>query len=120
MMEKTKKIYFPVYDYTVQIVVGDDPIKSAEKRHINCDEISGGAGKCVLAITACPKKDHPVCAMFLRRTISAGGIAHECWHSINKMCTWTGMTLDDENVGYHLGYLVQHVYDFITSLNKKK
>ena len=117
-MEKTKKIYFPVYDYTVLIVVCKDICVARNKRRVDIgSELENG--DYVHALHSCNEKESGG-YLFFYLDVNVGLIAHECHHCITRMFQWIEADPCHEIFAYHLEYLTQQVYDFITSLNKKK
>ena len=51
--------------------------------------------------------------IFLRPNADVGAIAHESWHAVRYMLGTLGVDLDNETVAYHLGYLVNKIFNFI-------
>ena len=61
------------------------------------------------------RKGHYSYLIFPKESTDPGTVAHECWHLIRHVFEHSGAKMDHELVGYHLGYLVNTVYSFLTS-----
>jgi hypothetical protein len=53
------------------------------------------------------------CESFLfftsKNRVKFSTIAHECWHAVRRLLDYSGASLDNETVAYHLGFLVESV-----------
>jgi hypothetical protein len=92
-------------NYRVRLVISDDLVKSGKAR-LNSAPDAGGDGF-VFNVTGEGRS-----YLFLTSNSVEGTVAHECWHVVRRMFDWIGADLDNELVAYHLGYMVDKVYEF--------
>jgi hypothetical protein len=109
-------ITFPVFDnYAVHIEKTSDIMKSMEKypatKHVE-------PGEHTEAITV-HVADDPCSYIFLPHNAAVGTIAHEAWHVVRRMLEYVGADLENENVAYHLGFLVNRIFKFIRGRGRK-
>jgi hypothetical protein len=50
--------------------------------------------------------------IFLAHDAPESTVAHECWHIVHRIMDWCGAEIDNETVAYHLGHMVEKVYEF--------
>lgn len=113
-MKKTKYgdwekiITFPIYsEFQVHMIFTEDVDDSYLNRYgvprngtVGCD-----------ALVKTAVGGH--CHMFFTHGVSVGTMAHEAWHVVYSMFNYVGADIDDnENAAYHLGYIVDAVYEF--------
>ena len=109
MRSKIKHVEFPVFvNYSVHVEVTDD-IKRSMQKYEQTKNVPFGDD--TLAITV-HVEDNGLSFMFLPYGGPVGIIAHESWHVIKRMMDYLGVELDSETVAYHLGYLVEKVFNF--------
>lgn len=109
MRVRVTHIEFPVFmDYVIHVEVTSDIYKSMSKypatENIPSDDTTH-------AITV-HVDDEPFTFIFLPHNVSVGTVAHESWHAIRRMMNYVDVELDSETVAYHLGYLVNRIYQF--------
>jgi hypothetical protein len=100
-------IKFEVFsNYHVRLVFSNDLAKSAKGRlgHMPADHAAD-------AFVYHPT-DGAQSYMFLPMHAGEGTIAHEAWHVVHKIFGYVGAEMDNENVAYHLGWLIKEIYDF--------
>jgi hypothetical protein len=103
------KFEFPVFGYTVHFVETDNFLLAAQ--HL---KLSTPALRDVTDAMAWMSKKGDEAYIFIdQKHQPIGTIVHECWHVINHMLTFRGVELnDDENVAYHLDFLVEKAMKF--------
>lgn len=117
LFEKTLKIDFPVFGYTLNVVL------------TNCIDISRNKINNKVGV---PESRFDDCSglhsynkndsegfVFITASSPAGTIAHESSHAIYRMFTFYGVGFDDEAFAYHLGFVVDKVTAFMIK-NKKQ
>lgn len=118
-MERIKKIYFPVFGYTIIVVVTDDVIKSRSKR----DSVIGSECELknmnITALFSC-NINREKSFVFLKEGASIDTITHECYHAVQGLMDWLNAGNEPETFAHHLGYLTQEVFDFIKLKGKNK
>lgn len=117
--EKTKKLAFPVYDYTVEIIITEDVEYSRIRRDYligHSLEIHGGR----LAGLHSFNPDSPTSYIFLPLNAAPGTITHETFHCVLRMMAWIGSVVENENFAYHQGYIVNEINKFIDKVSIKK
>src|SRR5690242_10435591 len=109
-MEHKSSVYFPVYaGYEVMFVVTDD-VQGSRRRMSHVFGADSDLGNAIALHSGCD--DRPISAIFITLDSSVGVVAHECFHAIYHMFKYMGMTLDNENVAYHLSYLTDAIIKF--------
>ena len=105
-------VEFPVFsDYIVHVEITSDLKKSLSKypqTEVIPDEESDHCEGMVVHDT-----DGCLSFLFLKHNASVGTIAHESWHVIKRMLDVMGVEIDSETTAYHLGYLVNKVFQFM-------
>lgn len=115
-MTKPLLIKFPVFhNYTVNVEIAPN-IEKAVERYKNVFKIEGWGGE--EETNAITVHENWASYMFLRPRTTPGTIAHESLHVIAEIADKTGMKLDDENVAYHLGYLVDKIDGYVKGRKK--
>ena len=112
MKARLTHVEFPVFsDFIVHIEVTSDFKKSFSKYPLteNIPEEECGSWE---AMTA-HDDEGSISFLFIKPDASVGTIAHESWHVIKRMLDTRGVDLDNETVAYHLGYLVDKVFQFV-------
>ena len=115
LRERRLDLFFPPYlNYRVSVIITNDKKKTHEKivRKYNLSVKYDGYEAVHLWVET-PKES--VSYLIFGPRVQPGTIAHEAWHCVRRICDWTGMALDNENVGYHVGYITQEVFDFLRS-----
>ena len=117
--EKVKWVEFPMYHYIVKIVITTDILHSRNKRAeeigAKFEEKESPAG------LHSYNPDHSTCFIFLNPDTSMSTLSHECNHAIYRMFRYIGaQDVDEEIMSYTLGYLVQEVYDLISSIPRSQ
>ena len=116
MKTKFTTIEFPVFcHYAVHVEVTTDIIKSMEKYPATKSFTKEPIDAEALSIHVL---NEPVSFIFLSYNASVGVIAHESWHVVRKIMQHTGIAIDSETVAYHLGYLVDAIFQFIRGKRK--
>lgn len=106
--ERQKKIYLPVFGYTVSVVVTDDLQRSRTKRN----SVIGHSYTVAPTLRALHSfnNDKAKSWLFFQSAPSAGTISHECSHAVHRMFNWIGAENEIELFAYHLGYLVDECF----------
>lgn len=108
MNEKEKLINFSVFDYMVRVVYTDDMSESIKARREILGDIDCNDSDAVhLAL-----RNKSESYLILSSDVSAGTIAHEAWHCVRRIMEYIEADLENEIVGYHIGYLVDEVTNF--------
>lgn len=109
---KILHIDFPVFShYHVHVEITKD-IQEAVTKYPQTRSLEKEITTTSDAITAHVNHEH-LSFIFLNPDISVGTIAHESWHVVQQILEEMGATLEPEIVAYHLGYLVDRIYDFM-------
>lgn len=108
-----EKISIPTFHWRIWIVFTDDP--EAYGRKIGGSEDESGTTNALCLHYPSEMKTEVV----LKLNATHGTIAHECWHAVRHMLLQLDAGLDNEVVAYHLGYVVDQVYDIKRSYRKK-
>jgi len=109
MKAKIKKIKFPIFsDYLVHVELISDLGKALAK-YDETREVSGIEGSGAMTIHV---KDECRSFIFIKQRCSLNIVAHESWHAVRRMMIHMGVELDSETVAYHLGYLVEEIFNF--------
>lgn len=93
-------------DYKVSLIVTTNLHESMKRRHIpfepNDSHTSGlhsfGGGNSTIMVT---------------ENAAIKTIAHECWHAVREIFSWTEAKMDNELVAYCLGYLTEQLYNLV-------
>lgn len=110
--EKTNTIYFPMFNYKVEIIITPDILHSRRKRNEEIGEPFKDETSPAGLHSYNP--DRNTSFIFLNLDTSMGTLTHECNHAIYRMFRWIGaQDVDEEIMSYTLGYLVQQVCDFL-------
>lgn len=105
-VEGKDHLAFTPFGFTVDILLTTDVQRSALKLDPAYD---GGATGALWMFNPTTQD----ACMILPFSPDMGMIAHECWHCVRRMLRFVGAELDNEVVGYHLGYAVNVVYEFV-------
>lgn len=109
MKEKITTVRFPVFaNYTVNIVITDDVVKSRKSRDAKLGEPYDGVT--AQAIHSWPLDGQGSSWLFFTQNVGAGTVAHECFHCVRRIMRWLGADIENEVVAYHLGYLVDKTW----------
>jgi len=117
--ENVNKLYFPMYDYQVDIIITDSIKKSRSNRNVEIGEKFDARG-CLGLHTSIEEEMKSY--IFLKPNSSAGTIAHECFHCTSAIMTTIGTCMDDsseEVYAYTLTYLVDIVTNQIKQIKKE-
>ena len=99
--------------YQVRIIFSNDVRKSAIKR-IGHDPIDKDADAFVYHL-----RDTGMSYIFLPLDATEHMVAHEAWHIVFRMFHYVHVQdMDDEMVAYHLGHLVEKIYEFKNKIKK--
>ena len=120
LLYREETIPLPHYHYRVYVVLTDNIYEATckIKKVENIKERSFYENAAALSLHM-PDKG----ATYLLFTAKSdiGDVAHECWHAVRYLlCDHIDSDLENENVAYHLGYLVLHTWDVLKHLRKKK
>ncbi len=104
--ENVNHVSFPMYSYTVAIIVTTDIVKSRSKRN----EVLGYAETDLTGVLGLHCFDDSTFTgyIFLNPDSEQSTITHECFHAVHSIARVIGARLDDaseEFYAYHLGYL---------------
>jgi hypothetical protein len=111
MKSKYTTVEFPVFsDYIVHIEITSD-IKESFKKYKYTRNLDMSLED--TQAVAVHVENTGMSMIFLPYNASVGTIAHESWHVIRRMMEYLGADQDNEMMGYHLGYLVQKVFNFM-------
>lgn len=104
-----RRVNFHVFGYAVFVVFTTDMVKSITSRGYSRLNIEA-----TFQAMHCREAGYPYSHLFFQiGNCSNGTIAHEAWHVVRFMLAdWCNVGLDNENVAYHLGYLVDCVSRF--------
>ena len=109
MRSRITFVEFPVFmDYLVHVELTSDVLKSM-KKYPQTKDIPDDATTHAISIHV---QDAPLSMVFLPYNVSVGTIAHESWHVVKRMMGYCDVDLDSETVAYHLGYLVNKIFQF--------
>ena len=101
--------------YQVRIIFSNDVRKSAIKR-IGHDPIDKDADAFVYHL-----RDTGMSYIFLPLDTTEHMVAHEAWHIVFRMFHYVHVQdMDDEMVAYHLGHLVEKIYEFKNKIQKQE
>jgi hypothetical protein len=118
IIEQQFQIHFPVFDYSVYIIVSENIWEARHKRVKKLGLEEEDESRFIRAMHCCAKK-LPDSYIFMTPDITPGQFAHECSHAIARLFEWTGMKFEDEAFAYHLGYLIDQ-FDEIQLKKTKK
>ena len=113
--EKINKVYFPVFEYTVEVVITEDIISSRISREniYGVYDNDGIQPKALHSYNINKNK----CSVFYNKSTSISSIVHECVHAIDMMFVFIGASeIDTEIRAYYMAYLVDEICNM---LNKK-
>lgn len=113
--ETVKKIYLPVFTYTINVIVTSDIELSRNSRDKEIGHSYKTDGK--LYGLHSWNVNKPCCYLFFYHKATLNEITHECYHAISRMFNWIGAEKEEELFAYHLGYLTENVCKII--YNKK-
>lgn len=116
LREKVLKIDFPVFGYTLNIVL-TNCIDISRNKINNKVGVAKGDFKYCAGIHSHNDNDSEA-FIFITSSSTSGTIAHESSHAIYRIFEFYGLDFDDENFAYHLGFVVDKITDFM-SKNKK-
>lgn len=117
--EKTKRLFFPVYDYYVEIIITDSVEDSRCKRdYLIGHSLAMHGGQ--LAGLHSFHPETPTSYIFLPLNAAPGTITHETFHCVLRMMTWIGSPVENENFAYHQGYIVNEINKFLDKISVKK
>jgi hypothetical protein len=110
---KALLIEFEIFaNYAIRVEFVKDLVAAAKKiKEIDAcliEQISENAA----AVTLC---GNMVSYIFINPGSTYGTVAHEALHAVNQMMTKVGVKGDednDENIAYHLGFVVNHIVEF--------
>lgn len=104
-------VRFPAFRYCVRITVASDMSEYLTRTGTDsCDRCAPEA------MHRCMDGESEI---IFRPFPSAGTVAHESWHAIRAMLLEAGCELDNENVAYHLGFLVDQIHEKVSSPTNK-
>lgn len=106
-----KKLYIPIYDVQLWVVVCDDISEEREKMqnilgNCNKDQLLTFTGLCSSSIDK-------VALFFDKKHIDITNISHEVFHATNRIMEWTRVNFDDEQGALLCGYLMGLVYPLV-------
>lgn len=115
MKLRTKRISFPVFrGYTILVVMSADLKKALERYEVSADEAEElGGGDAVTVDAVAVDGEGAACLIFLKPTAGVDIMAHEAWHAVKYMMAYVGLEIDHETVAYHLGHVVQEIFNFV-------
>lgn len=104
-----RRVNFHVFGYAVFVVFTTDMVTSITSRGYSRLNVEA-----TFQAMHCREAGNPYSHLFFQiGNCSNGTIAHEAWHVVRFMLAdWCNVGLDNENVAYHLGYLVDCVSHF--------
>lgn len=103
------ELKFPVFGYIVHFVETNDFDLALQHLKLR----SRGPREVTEAMTWMSKRGDEAYIFIDRKRQPIGTIVHECWHVVNEILTFRGLDLkDEENVAYHLDFLVTHAMKF--------
>jgi hypothetical protein len=110
-----RRVNFHVFGYAVFVVFTTDMVRSITSRYPDIKV------KPTFEAMHCREAGYPYSHLFFQiGNCTNGTIAHESWHVIRFMLAdWCNVGLDNENVAYHIGYLVDSVTLFRNDLIDK-
>lgn len=117
-MEHKSSLYFPVYGYEIIFVITDNVEESRRKMDDKFGAPDTRLANALALHSGCD--DRPLSALFIPLDCSVGVIAHECFHAIYHMFGYVGAKMDNENVAYHLEYLLDAIIKFRFHCDVKK
>jgi hypothetical protein len=107
--ECKKDIRFPVFLFTVTVIISNDILRSRKK----LDRIVGYPMTKGNPQAMCTEYGPGLkCFLIFRPGADVDTFVHECWHAVFFMMNTVGVKIDHETVAHHMGYLSQQVYDF--------
>ena len=110
---ETRVVFEVMASYQVQVIFTNDLFKSAtrlgskpsEEADAFCFNVKGERRSYI----------------FLKLNAPESVVAHECWHIVHQVMAYCGVVdMDSEIVAYHLGHLVEKVYDFKKAIRAGK
>ena len=98
-------IKFEVFsNYPVRLILTDNLAKSATDREVPTPDVDADA--------FCFHTNKGQSYIFLPHDAPEGTVAHEAWHIVHMVLDYVGAKDENEVVAYHLGYLVNKIYEF--------
>lgn len=107
--EREKIIEFPVFNYTVHLVITWDVTQSRMNRSDALGPLEPGLCSALHSY----KEDESVSYLFLPVNAKPGVVVHEAWHCIWRIWDWIGADFENEVVAYHIEYLVDKIHEFL-------
>jgi hypothetical protein len=105
-MNKRTDVRFPVFGYTVRVIVARSIQRSGAK--LGAD-LSGA-----LAGFIYPGEDNPKRSwIVLPLDADEATVAHEASHAVRAMLNFAGARTDNETFAYHLDFLVGRIHKFL-------
>ena len=105
-----QSIYFPVYGYEVRVVVTTDILRATQLDFPGTDERFDDITESTRAMHV-PFKDRGIAYIYIPFDVGLGTIAHESYHAISRMMEYFEIKHEEENMAYHMGFLVLEVYE---------
>ena len=105
-----KRIDFPVFEYYVLVIETNNFDRAAKK--LGFEETPRETS---IAFTRTANNGSHS-AIFVSVEAPIGHIVHESWHAIHHMLTFRGAELEEENVAYHLEFLVSKITRFVRGI----
>lgn len=100
--EKTKDIYFPVFDYHIIVIFTTNMEKSANKV-LDEHKLVGKFVPNAVGLTISPPHAARSYVIAPYKTC-IDTIVHECFHAVCRMFRWVHASSEEEIVAYHLDY----------------
>lgn len=106
-------VAFPILSgYQIRIVVCSN-IRDATKKFKHTKNVWNDDEDYNTNALTCHVKNPDMGYVFVRPSSSVGDIAHESWHAIQRMLECFDIPIENEVAAYHLGFLVNKIFDFI-------
>ena len=104
---------FEVFGFSTYIVFSEDMVKSIKGRYPKLYVTNQDFGAMCCRTSGKPEQH----IFFELGNCPVGTLAHECWHAVRYMLLdWSKCEIDNENIAYHIGWLVDQAASFRTAL----
>lgn len=94
---------FEAFGHKVSIMFCDDVKKAIAEQHPEAPKQDDAEALSYFYTTKAESE------LYFHFDVAAGTVAHEAFHAVWNLFEYHGVKSDDENIAYHLGYLVNEI-----------